>query len=475
MSVDYKVWTLLVRKGCDNLSQPGRAFTLLESRAGEFGLENAVKREEASAQRLYMRIWRWHFFAALIVVPFVLWQSVTGVLYLWHNELAALAHGELVRVAPAVHRVGYDEQLAAVLRHHPRAQLAAIEASDDPQRSTIFFFRDDNGLTFPAFVNPHSGEYLGAVDSTRWIPGLSRGLHGGWPINPFGSYLLELGASWAIVMVLTGLYLWWPRYARGLAGVLYPRLRQGARVFWRDLHATVGAWFALIVLAFLFSALPWTTFWGGNVLPPIERALGQPSPTAFFFASSNHHAAAPADAAAAVQHAEHAHAGLTLDELLARARAAGAHGAIEMQLGGAGPVNARDDHARATDEVWLQLDAQTGAVLTRVTWDDFPALAKFVALGVDLHEGTFFGRANQVFNTLMATALVWLSVTGFIGWYRRRPNGGLAAPPKRDIRYPKAVLATGAVLCIVLPLLGLSVLVIALMDRAAGRLLTARP
>ena len=94
---------------------------------------------------------------------------------------------------------------------------------------------------------------------------------------------------------------------------------------------------------------------------------------------------------------------------------------------------------------------------------------------MDLHEGTFFGRANQVFNTLMATALVWLSVTGFIGWYRRRPNGGLAAPPKRDIRYPKAVLATGAVLCIVLPLLGLSVLVIALMDRAAGRLLTARP
>jgi uncharacterized iron-regulated membrane protein len=33
-------------------------------------------------KNLYGRLWRWHFFAALIVIPFVLWQSVTGTLYL---------------------------------------------------------------------------------------------------------------------------------------------------------------------------------------------------------------------------------------------------------------------------------------------------------------------------------------------------------------------------------------------------------
>lgn len=433
-----------------------------------------------SAPRFYTRVWRWHFFAALIVVPFVLWQSVTGVLYLWHHELAAFAHGDLVRVSPANDRASYEEQLATVLRHQPRERLAAIEISDDPERSTAFFFRDVNGLPYPAFVNPYSGEYLGAVASTQWIRGLSRGLHGGWPINPFGSYLLELGASWAIVMILTGLYLWWPRHARGLAGVLYPRLRSGSRIFWRDLHATVGAGFALIVLAFLFSALPWTTLWGGKVLRPIEQALGQPSPTAFFFASGDHHHAAPSiDERAADRntHASHAQAGLTLDELLARVRAAGARGMIEMHLGGLhgnAPINVRDQHARATDEVWLQLDARSGAVLTRVSWDDFPVISKIVALGVDLHEGTFFGRANQVFNTLMATALVWLAVSGFIGWYRRRPHGGLAPPPKREARFPRAVVASGAALCIVLPLLGLSVLVIALLDRAVGRLLSVR-
>lgn len=121
-----------------------------------------------------------------------------------------------------------------------------------------------------------------------------------------------------------------------------------------------------------------------------------------------------------------------------------------------------------------KLDGQSGAVLTRVVWNDFPTVPRFVSLGVDLHEGTFFGRANQIFNTLVALSLMWLAVTGFVGWYKRRPSGGLAAPPRREVRYPRAVLGAAAALCIVLPMLGASVLAIALLDRGLGRFLPAR-
>ena len=178
--------------------------------------------------------------------------------------------------------MSYDAQLDTVMKHQGGRAPDALAIVDDTRSSTAFFFNDDNGLPYPAFVNPHTGEYLGSVPSTHWIAGLSRGLHGGWPIKPWGSYLLELGACWAIVMILTGLYLWWPRGARGLAGVLYPRLRSGSRIFWRDLHATVGIYISVIVLAFLCTALPWTTLWGGKVLGTIQKAVGQESPTGFF-------------------------------------------------------------------------------------------------------------------------------------------------------------------------------------------------
>jgi uncharacterized iron-regulated membrane protein len=420
----------------------------------------------SSTPQLYARIWRWHFFAAFIVIPFVLWQATTGVLYLWHGEIAALAYPSQMRVAPTAGRASLDAQLAAVLRHEPRERLQSIEVSEDPRRSTAFFFGDANDLPYPAFTNPHTGEYLGTVPSTHWLRGLTRGLHGGWPIRPWGSYLLELGACWAIVMTLTGLYLWWPRNSAGLAGILYPRLKSGARVFWRDLHATVGVYFSLVMLAFLFTALPWTTFWGNEVLGPVERATHQESPLGFFFAGG--HDGHAGHAAQAVNGAGPA---LTLDEIVAKARAAGARGDLEIHPAMPGDVvTLRDDHRRSWDETYLQIDGRSGAVRARVTWNDFPALSKAVSLGVDLHEGQFFGRANQVFNTIVVLALYWLVVTGFIGWYRRRPNGGMAAPPKREIRFPRAVVVVAVALCIVMPLLGISVLFIAAIDWLLGRL-----
>lgn len=236
-----------------------------------------------SPQRLYARIWRWHFFAALLVIPFVLWQSVTGTLYLWHEEIADWIHQDLRFTRPLPTRVTYDEQLATALARHPGERLAFMRISENPRRTTMFSFSARNDLAHPAFVDPYTGEYLGAVAPTTWLPGLTRSLHGGWPINPYGSYLLELGASWAIVMVLTGLFLWWPRNAVGFGGVFYPRLRAGSRTFWRDLHSVVGVYFALIFLVFLFTALPWTAFWGDQILKPIQRMSGQVAPTAAFF------------------------------------------------------------------------------------------------------------------------------------------------------------------------------------------------
>src|SRR3546814_7824326 len=51
------------------------------------------------------------------------------------------------------------------------------------------------------------------------------------------------------------LYLWWPRDASGIAGIVYPRLRRGGRVFWRDLHAVVGLWVSAFALFLLISGL----------------------------------------------------------------------------------------------------------------------------------------------------------------------------------------------------------------------------
>ena len=80
-------------------------------------------------------------------------------------------------------------------------------------------------------------------------------LHGELLIGNRGS-IVELAASWTIIMIVTGLVLWWPRGANRLGGVVYPRLSRGSRLFWRDIHSVTGLWICGLALFLLLSGLP---------------------------------------------------------------------------------------------------------------------------------------------------------------------------------------------------------------------------
>src|SRR3546814_11759841 len=89
-------------------------------------------------------------------------------------------------------------------------------------------------------VSPQ-GRVIGSADPERRISAWLSAIHGSLLIGRAGGLIVELAASWAIVMILTGLYLWWPR-GRGLAGVVWPRLSLGGRAALRVLPAGPGFW-----------------------------------------------------------------------------------------------------------------------------------------------------------------------------------------------------------------------------------------
>ena len=86
------------------------------------------------------------------------------------------------------------------------------------------------------FLDPYSGQVLGTQDAQNNLQAIARALHGTLLIGTVGDRLIELAAGWAIVLVVSGLYLWWPR-GQGMRGVFWPRLTARGRLFWRDLHA----------------------------------------------------------------------------------------------------------------------------------------------------------------------------------------------------------------------------------------------
>jgi uncharacterized iron-regulated membrane protein len=66
-------------------------------------------------------VWRWHFWAGLIVAPFLLMLSVTGAIYLFNDELNDLIYSDLWLVAPHASDVPVSRMIAAALAAHPGA------------------------------------------------------------------------------------------------------------------------------------------------------------------------------------------------------------------------------------------------------------------------------------------------------------------------------------------------------------------
>lgn len=406
---------------------------------------------------LRRRAWRWHFLAAALVIPFVLWQSVTGVLYVWSEHWVDHRHAALRFVDPGAQAVALDLQVQAARALHAGRQVGAIHVPADPARSTQVMFTDERGLPVAVFVDPYRGTLLGSLEGGAWPVGWSHALHGGWPLGDPGSWLLELGACWTIVMVLTGLYLWWPRDGRG-ARALLPRLGGGARTFWRDLHACVAVWFSLLIVLFLCTAMPWTSFWGGNVLAPVQRALDQQAPRAAGFA--------PVFAGGS------AHGRPALQAMLDDARAQGLGGDLRLLMVDGPPgaaVSLRQVKPRSSQQRYLLFDRGDGSLLEQAGWDQFPLMAKAVATGVDIHEARYFGRIGPWLNTGFALALVWLCATGAMTWWRRRPASSMAVPPAAQRPWPWWLRVAAVAMFLLLPLLALSAALLWLAETAWAR------
>lgn len=424
---------------------------------------------------LYRTIWRWHFYAGLFVIPFILILSATGAAYLFKPQIDRWEE-RAWRGLSASAAVDADAQVAAALAAFPGASFHYYRIPQAPDDAAVVHVALAGGGMRDVAVSPQ-GRVIGAADPERRISAWLSHIHGSLLIGRAGGLIVELAASWAMVMILTGLYLWWPR-GRGLAGVLWPRLSLGARTALRDLHAVTGFWVSGLALILLLTALPWTDVWASG-FRTIRAEMGWVTGVQDWKGGdAGHHAAHDHKAMAkAMPHpmAETDGPRVALGEILLRARGEAMPAPAIVQPPGApnmfGPPNG--GHWTLTTQTQnrplvrkVGYDAVTGLEVSRSDFADKHAIDRAVGIGIAWHEGQLFGLANQLIGLATATALMALSVTGFLMWRRRRPEGALGSPPPpREPARLKGVAAIVLLLAAFLPLLAASLILLWIVDR----------
>lgn len=436
---------------------------------------------------LYRTIWRWHFYAGLFVLPFILILSVTGSIYLFKPQIVHWQESEW-RGLPTQNRVSAERQLAAVMAANPGARFHNYRLPQHPGDAAMVHIGLSDGVSMrDVYVSPQ-GKVLASIDPDSRISATVARIHGSLMIGKWGSYLVELAASWAIMMILSGLYLWWPR-GQGLAGVLWPRLGLGKRGFWRDIHAVTGFWVSGLALVTLASGLPWTDVWAsGFKILRAEVGWVDAKPQDWKGGGDNRHSAHDHSAMMAGGKAPAPLSSITLNEIVQKARAeAMPSPAIIIPPGASmrfGPPNGAD--WKLTSEAQnrtlirsVTFDAQTGAETGRSDFADKHILDRIINTGIAWHEGQLLGWFNQLIGLLTAFALIGLAVSSINMWWRRRPKDSrwfdLGAPPK--LKQParmKGIALIGVIAALMLPMIALSLIVIFLVDRYA-QWFAARP
>jgi uncharacterized iron-regulated membrane protein len=134
--------------------------------------------KEALLNRFYRTVWRWHFYAGLFVIPFILMLATTGIIYLFKPQLDALMYHNKMFVQPTGTVLPYTQQLKAVQHLHPDATVAKLTPNVAPNRSTEVELTTADKPTLTVFVNPYTGQVLGERNEDHNPQSIARKLHG---------------------------------------------------------------------------------------------------------------------------------------------------------------------------------------------------------------------------------------------------------------------------------------------------------
>ena len=251
-------------------------------------------------------LWRLHFWSALIASPFVLVACLTGLLYVFTPQIERALHGHLDSVVPQAEARPLDEAVAAAQNVVPQdwvlhSVMPAFEADDsvrvaftapmqDKAKSgghsghggaskadgKSQFLRPNFGIPARAtvvYVNPYTAEVLGQLKESDRFATWARKLHSSLQQGDSWRWMIELAASWTMVMLVTGVYLWWP--VAGQSGL--PQKNAKGRIAWRQWHAFMGVALGLISFVIITTGLTWSQN-AGSQIKWARDATGQTPP-----------------------------------------------------------------------------------------------------------------------------------------------------------------------------------------------------
>lgn len=240
------------------------------------------------------------------------------------------------------------------------------------------------------------------------------------------------------------------------------------------MHAVPAFWITAGMLFLIMTGLPWSGLWGSQ-FQTIVTNTGEGYPPSVWIGNaptSNVKTKEIADVPWAAENLEvpksevEGYVPISIDDVVDVANRVGMHPSYTVIFpnGKEGVFTLSAFPPKAQDEATIHIDQYSGAVLADYRYDNYGVMGKIIAWGITLHKGTQFGLINQLISLAICLGIIFVVVSGFYLWWKRKPKHSLGAPKAISMKKMKLFLLLMIGLGILFPLVGLSLIVVFLVD-----------
>lgn len=400
-------------------------------------------------EKLNKWLWKWHFIAGLISLPFIIILSITGTLYLFKADYESPKQKHIKEITISGEAISFDSQREIAIKSTIKTPSSMVVPKTKNQ-ATEFISGKFGGKT-SVYIDPYKANVSGKILPKNTLMHKIRKLHGELLLGKWGTKVVELIASWMVVLIITGLYVWWPKKKWKLKGLFIPRTGVDKRTFYRDMHAVSSFWISILLLFILAGGFPWTDVFGAN-FKKVQKITNTGYPSTW----SGHQFKSDIKQEP-----------ISLDKMVSIVNKLNLDGnvTIEFPKGKQGIYSVSNElFSNQKDQKKYHFDQYTGKLIHKDNWQDVGVLMRGRMWVMAFHQGQF-GAWNWWLMFFTGLALLIASLSAVVSYLLRKRKGDWGTPKvPKQFKVGYGIIGILILLSIIFPLFGISLLLILLYE-----------
>lgn len=219
-----------------------------------------------------------HLWLGLLSGLVVFVVAITGAAYVFYSEISDVTERDFRFVAvqtkprlsaSTIQALAERELTQLASKNKPaRWDWVSIYYSTAPDRSVTYACRHykDPDVLYEIFIDPYTGRILHARMGEGAFWKIVIDLHTTLMLGEFGQYLVEYGTLIFLMLIISGMVLWWPRNKAARQQRFSIKLKASPKRLNYDLHSVLGFYMCWAIIFTVLTGLVWSFDWARQTM-----------------------------------------------------------------------------------------------------------------------------------------------------------------------------------------------------------------